>query len=165
MKENNPPPLFSRTGKTSEEIVAEARENERLQRLAEMIGAPRIPKWNDEEALNYLYGLEQNIYEMGTDEDRDEDRIERYAEDSINMLSINDEGTDYNREMAFVQLGLSGGYFLEEGSAYGVTQPMKDFRNINDAIVFTLFTFSKSALRKFGIAQTSRDLYSMGGYL
>ena len=28
-----------------------------------MIGAPRIPEWNDEEALNYLYGLEQNIYE------------------------------------------------------------------------------------------------------
>lgn len=163
MKENNPPPLFSRRGKTREEIVAEARENKRLQRLAEMIGAPRIPEWNDEEALNYLYGLEQNIYEMGADEYTDEDRIEMYAEDSINMLTLNDEGTDYNREMAFVQLGLSGGYSLEEGSAYGVTQPMKDFRNINDAIVFTLFTFSKSALRKFGTARTGTELYRMVG--
>ena len=165
MKENKPLPQFSGIGKTSEEIMAEARENERLQRLAEMIGAPRIPKWNDEEALDYLYGLEQNIYEMGIGEDTGEDKIEMYAEDSINMRVDNDEGTDYNREMAFVQLGLSGGYFLEEGSAYGVTQPMKDFRNINDAITFTLFAFSKSALRRFGIAQTSKDLYSMGGYL
>lgn len=161
MKQNrNPPPQYSRTGKTSEEIVAEARETERLQKLAEIIGAPRIPKFTDTAALDYLYGLEQNIYEMGINEDTD---TERYAEDSINMIVDNDEGTAYNREMAFTQLGLSGGYFLEEGSAIGVPEPMKDFRNINDAIVFTLFTFSTSALERFGTATTGKELYKMVG--
>jgi len=164
MKQNrNPPPQYSRTGKTSEEIVAEARETERLQRLAEILKAPRIPEYTDTPALDYLYALEQNIYEMGINEDTD---TEMYAEDSINFRVDNDEGTDYNREMAFVQLGLSGGYFLDlktGGSAYGVNTPMKDFRNINDAIVFTLFAFSTSALRRFGTATTGTELYGMVG--